>query len=852
MGKTKSQKNSWGFSGGTDKGGFIVNFYQLGYYRTGKQGIDAGWKLVLASDGLDYAALNGFKGISANLAELKRGSAVPPCTLGVFQYERFVYIIHNNFAASGSDDRGVTYVHGYCLSLTDHYHLCENPEKLLGIREENYVREYDSSIKEWPVLKELSYDAMDEESLKRKYGLSGDEYGWLVEGAICAIEGLAMPLCIKCTLPLSEYKQVYKELMYLIMKGLPYHMRHRVTGYSFKGSNAVVYLSDTVEGNNYIDLDNRRFVCNRSGLESYGFVQLSQTKNKDNWFKKIAQEIDTVFENAIYDSDIDKIEAIFQENIINEGNPGNVIRLLEFILGCRPKQNEKVNELLKKLLGIINANNLLITDKEAVEQLNIRCGNTVDYDLKQQVCLLNARALINGEKKEGFQYLLNLSHNFPEQHEMLCEALKRQDKYFYTEYFAEIYLPEYTPNLESLLEYLKYNKNLDQDTYRNLLSRTLKIASEQPWEFSDVQELCNNQKIVRKIMELIPEDSEFHKKEYIKKINFYFWKGFNPENFVSEEIELYKACGVEEASKTCHKGEECTNAKKVWELVRLFEGGMTRENIDRLKEVLFSDAILSEEEKERIRRSLLSEMKNDQRVSVQEKFDYSLTLFYNGTENRFDVLEWMAEAKKRGIGMIFESVWTGDYIRHSRVLNDDDLKNVLIDSVKKELRKKRKNFAGKYSRKQQDDLKIFYSYLTGKIEKGEFENRTEEFFFTLHRVPVGMFALSAVAFWIICLQRYTDIEPVIIQGSAIFLGFAGAVAVIIKIARYDSIRGQMERRGLNSALRWLIYTGVFLITAVIISAVLFLPGVREKMTGIFTLSLLSIISVIAYGGWTKK
>ena len=117
---------------------------------------------------------------------------------------------------------------------------------------------------------------------------------------------------------------------------------------------------------------------------------------------------------------------------------------------------------------------------------------------------------------------------------------------------------------------------------------------------------------------------------------------------------------------------------------------------------------------------------------------------------------------------------------------------------------------------------------------------------------MGMFALSAVAFWLICLQRYTDIEPVIIHGIAISLSFAGAVAEIIKIARYDSIRGQMERRGLNSVLRWLTYTGVFLITAVIISAVLFLPGVLEKMTGIFTLSLLSIISVIAYGGWTEK
>ena len=832
-----------------------MNFYQLGYFRTGKQGIDAGWKLVLASDGLDYAASNGFKGISANLAELKRGSTVPPCTLGVFQYERFVYIIHNNFAASGSDDRGVTYVHGYCLSLTDYYHLCENPEKLLGIREENYVREYDSSIKEWPVLKELSYDVMDEESLKRKYGLSGDEYGWLVEGVICAIEGLAMPLCIKCTLPLSEYKQVYKELMYLIMKGLPYHMRHRVTGYSFKGSNAVVYLSDTVEGNNYIDLDNRRFVCDRSGLESYGFVQLCRGSyangQRDEDFEKIAKIMDIVFENVIYDENIDKIEAGY---LLGKGTSAEKnVKLLEFVLGSRLTQNETIDSLLEAVLRKINENGLLITDKQILERFHSRCKNTNNSSFKQQVSLLNARALINGEKKEGFQYLLNLSHNFPEQHEMLCEALKRQDKYFYTEYFAEIYLPEYTPNLERLLEYLKCNKNLDQDIYRNLLSRALKIASEQPWEFSDVQELCNNQKIVREIMELIPEDSEFHKKEYIKKINFCFWKGFAPENFVPEEIELYKTCGVEEASKTCHKGEECANAKKVWELVRLFERGMTRENIDRLKEALFSDAILSgEEEKERIRRSLLREIKNDQRVSVQEKFDYSLTLFYNGTENRFDVLEWMTEAKKRGIEMIFDSVRTGDYIRYSRVLNDENLKNVLIDSVKKELRGKKKNSTRKYSRKQQDDLKIFYSYLTGKIEKGQFENRTEEFFFILHRVPVGMFALSAVAFWLICLQRYTDIEPVIIHGIAISLSFAGAVAEIIKIARYDSIRGQMERRGLNSVLRWLTYTGVFLITAVIISAVLFLPGVLEKMTGIFTLSLLSIISVIAYGGWTEK
>lgn len=261
-----------------------MNFYQLGYFRTGKQEIDAGWKLVLESDGLDYAAENGFKGISANLAELKRVSAVPACTLGVFQYEKFVYIIHINFAASGSDDRGVTYIHGYCLSLMDYYHLCKEPEKLLGIREENYIQEYDSSVKEWPILNELSYEIMDEESLKIKYGFSAEEYGWLVEGAICAIEGLAMPLCIKCSLSLNEYKQAYKELMYLIMKGLPYHLRHRVTGYSFKGSSAAIYLSDTVEGNNYIDLDSRKFVCDRSEVELYEFVTLSQKNNKEAIF----------------------------------------------------------------------------------------------------------------------------------------------------------------------------------------------------------------------------------------------------------------------------------------------------------------------------------------------------------------------------------------------------------------------------------------------------------------------------------------------------------------------------------------------------------------------------------------
>ncbi|MDE6202284.1 MAG: hypothetical protein K2G19_02275, partial [Lachnospiraceae bacterium] len=436
-----------------------MNFYQLGYFRTGKQGVDAGWKLVAASEGLDYDAANGFKGIAANLVELKKTLSVPSHIIGIFQYERFVYLIHVNFAARGKDERGVTYVHGYCFSLKDYYELCSKPEKLLGIREENYTTEYDDSVKEYPVLPELSYDGMDYDMLWEKYDFSVEKYSSLMEGVICAAEGFTMPLCIKYTVSQDGYKQAYKEIMYLIMKGLPYHLRIKLTSCSFKGGNTVVYFSDTVDSDNYFDLDNNTLACDYSKVKFYEFVNaftIHPYNLRDSLFENMAKVMDTIFENSLYDSSISKVEAVYQRMCLKKGiSPDKAVELLKYLLNCELTQSKETYLYLETLLKTINENTLLVTDEKVLKQLAYKFENCDNNDLKKEVCILSARGIINSDKDEGFRLLREILHDFPEEHEMLCSALEIQDKEYFKTYCTESYLPEILIDLEAVQNYIK-------------------------------------------------------------------------------------------------------------------------------------------------------------------------------------------------------------------------------------------------------------------------------------------------------------------------------------------------------------------------------------------------------------
>ena len=46
-----------------------MNLYQAGYFRLGKQGVNAGWSIVSPSSGMSPVAMEGFKGIAGSQGE---------------------------------------------------------------------------------------------------------------------------------------------------------------------------------------------------------------------------------------------------------------------------------------------------------------------------------------------------------------------------------------------------------------------------------------------------------------------------------------------------------------------------------------------------------------------------------------------------------------------------------------------------------------------------------------------------------------------------------------------------------------------------------------------------------------
>ena len=266
-------------------------------------------------------AIDGFKGIAASLINLQETINMPAETAGLFQYDKFIYFIHVNYAAHGEDGRGVAYVHTYCFSTKDYYELCLHPEMLFGIKPGTFDMEYMPGIKAYPIEHSLQYERIDYNKLIDKYHISNAQYKNLVLGAICAIEGYSSPMCIKCSTSLDNYWEIYKDIMYLVMAGLPYHLRQKALSFSYKGMHTTIYFSDITEGNNYFDLDSGEAFCDYSMLQKYYFIRIYNTpvyynnENRDRAFQNIANFINASYKNPLKNADCEMIEAGFQAKI---------------------------------------------------------------------------------------------------------------------------------------------------------------------------------------------------------------------------------------------------------------------------------------------------------------------------------------------------------------------------------------------------------------------------------------------------------------------------------------------------------------------------------------------------------
>lgn len=834
-----------------------MKLYQAGYFRKGKQGNNAGWSIVSPSEGMSKIARDGFQGLAANLTELKRKGTMPVTNLGLFLYDRFVYLLHVNYAASGEDARGVTYVHGYCFNLSDYYDLCAEPSRLCGILDENFQMEYDESVKAYPVADGfVTGGTFDFDALIEKYHLSEEEYRRLVLGAVCAIEGSTDGLCIKYDVPLEEYKQVYREMLYLIMKGLPFHLRIKVSGFSYKGSKAIIYLSNEVEGSNYADLDSRKFMCDTTKVSLFRFTELynfsfAKSAVRDNIFALIADFTNKVFENPLKETGCLQAEAAYQAKIRRNVKGGISAQaapeLLQNFTGCNLTTDGETYAYLTELLRLINENGYEITDRKVKICLQKLYEKSSDVQYKAEVDRYFAANVVKQGKK-GFKVLQELQE-FKAQFASVCHLVRDMDEAYYTEYYEKEYLPGRLTDLDKFDAFLSEDQGdfMTPRGYEVALAIFKKLIFAEIGTADDFDRLQEIQKradgLLNRFMDRMPVQGEPMQREMYQKL----WEQFDLTWFDPGRVEDYKECKVDVVAA---KSE---NAAAVSGMIRLVNSDF-EENQEFLIKLLLSDEILQDQgEKETLQKMLRKEFRRSGNWRASENFDLFLCLYYNCKIRQFDTLLWCKDCyKKKCETSVFSPMKVRERIDGSSLLQETGWRDTLADSLEADIRDAKKE---DFTKEQIKGLKLYYDCLMGKnIDSGRDASRGDNFFDSIHRIFIGFCALTAIGTGLYSALNYYENKTAAVAALAVF----GALCLGVFAARVFFAGGfgdLIENTGLSSdePSKMAAYFGTIAAMLLVCIMIYFLSKVLDssgqfifRIIGLGIFGLLALISAIVY------
>lgn len=828
-----------------------MNFYQAGYFRQGVQGGNAGWGIVSPSSGMSRIAQEGFKGISANLVELKNREAMPVVNYGIFQYDRFTYLLHVNYAARGEDSRGVVFVHGYCFNSVDYYELCTKPEMLFGIREENFLMEYDAAQEQYPVRNMLSHDAMSFRHLCSKYHFTKEEYRYMILRAINALEGYADPLCIKYNLALDDYLQVSKELVYLIMMGLPYHLRSKLSCFSYSGSRSAVYVCGYAEGNNCIDLDTREFAGADVSRLLYDFTRIYNSfepyeyEKRERIFKGMADTMNAMFSNPLQDISCSRIENSFEaylkktDEILIPGVKGicpeTVLELLYGFLKCDLKENEEVYAYLGALLEVVNDSLLHISDQRIVKRLSQGYQKTQDSRYQKEVCRMLARELRLGNRTSGFAELNSLSVESTDQFEMIRQELSQTDKNYLNDYQLNGYLPFQLADMDEIERYLN-GKVLPEDEYPcllNILQRTARKEIENADGFSQLYQIAD--RTIDLLSGNFPSVMKHRAAQNIREIQFYFWERFDIAMFSPNDINKYETMGVEEIAENGWNGARSENAEKTVKLINLFQKQDKPCDPQQLYDILFTDTILADtEQKEHVQKLLMARKIEsfvpEDTTDAELRFDGWLALFYDFKSRRFDTILW-AKKFRWSAPNALEPNFINRAVKESCLMKYDNLRKEFQESLAEDIKRAKRDDIDPVIIK---GLKRYERCVSGKRLKVDKELESQSRFVdTLCRIPVGSLMLLAIGTLLNMAVRVDeygifDQFTVYIAGGTFFVVFVAA-AVVKTIYLRDGFSGLLGEAGIKNILRLVIYLLVAVLCLAGVVAILLLNDLKAAV-----------------------
>ncbi len=848
-----------------------MKLYQAGYFRKGKQGNDAGWGIVSPSEGMSKTAKDGFQGIAANLTELKQKESMPVRNLGLFFHDRFVYLMHVNYAAAGEDARGVSFIHGYCFNLTDYYELCSAPSHLFGLREDNFQMEYDEKIKAYPVAEGFSaYVDYDFQALLKKYGFTDDEYRKLILGALCAIEGYSDSLCIKCDKQPEDYMHVYREILYLIMMGLPYHMRIRVSCFSYKGAKAAIYLSDMVKGNNYADLDAREFVCDTTRLGNYDFTRIynAAANNvilRDGIFRVIEQFVNKSFKNPMKEACCGQVEAGFRAGLKNEDgmDAGRALELLQSFTSYSLTEDKGVYDYMTKLLHFINEGETAVLDKKTNDFLMEFYEKKEDRAFRAEMDqYYTLTILTSGEK--GYKTLMDLEKKSVKQYKAVCGLIRERNPEYYQQYQEKEYLPGILTDLDKIGSYLAKEKGkltegeclVILDIFTSFIKRELEDAN-------SFDRLWDLEKESGKILGRFPDGLQEKAVSTKDKVCEWIWERFDLRWFEPKKKEEYEDCGLGKVADKGYRDDVENNATLVNDMLIIlkndFEPGGGMDPFSFLFELFFTDRRTADiEEKKALKEVLRKEFLRISGWKTKKGFDVSLCLYYTYDNELFDVINWCKDCyQAKRAEDLFSPASIKGWIRRSELLDKSKWQDSFIKSLEAGVKAAKKG-EGDLSREQEKSLKNYRDCLMGKEIEKKHETVEEgtSFADSWHRIFIGFMALLSIGVGLRSIYSYSsgDIRIGAFSAGIVFLAI-WILIFIIKCIGSGGISGVLGNAdiSLDTMPKPIVYFGSIILLTGAGCAIYFLSRLsggdlqyKIRITGVSVFAALAFISALTY------
>ncbi len=830
-----------------------MNLYQAGYYRLGTQGVNAGWQLVSASDGMSQKAKEGFQGIASTLIGMKNAS-LPILNMGVYKFDRFVYLLHMNYQASGEDARGVSYAHCYCFNQKDYLELSRNPEKLFGVQEEVFPNEYDGTIRAYPVVGELPYVSMSVDAIKAKYNITDEHYKEMVLAAISATEGLTPALCLKKDLPKEEYRQFYRDMLYLIDMALPYQLRARITAFSHGGVNdVVIYVSDQVSSTNYVDFDTNQYHLEYDRMKSYEFTMIYNSvpaidRLSATW-DQLSDWIQETMESSPKEGSCTQVEAAYQALFKKQSaagiEPQKAVELIQAFLQYEPNDAAATYDYLATLLRLVNENQITIDDKKLNRAISSRYeqSNHEDYRVECDV-LATTRLLAEEDRKAAFDSLYEMYKAHPTQYERVYQIILRKNPEMAVLFRLKKLLPEELTDFDIIKSHIaevdadnSLSEAFKEQDLLVTLSCLKKVTGDRfqsARNFSDIQA---TEAPMQQILKELSGRSEKIEKNAITVGNQLYallWTSFQTNWFdpSPEAIESYMSCELDYVSTLLDEPAGREAAQTVLNLIRLASGRFGQDSLRVLQSLVFANNMrVSPEKVQEIQMLVLNKYFETKQIDLFQHdfaFDTLLTLCYNPVYRKFDASYLGKLLDRYTAGKAFENKNVMHFVHFSKLIATQGYGDALLGALMDVAEQEEQYKASGVTPAVIKGLKKYQQVMEGKELKSEqMLDASNGFLTALYRGVMGIVVMAAFAITALNVKLNFDLPE---EKTTLFFALTLAVfgliyvgVLIMKMIMSGQITYIPEDAGLKTAATIVVYAVLMfvLILALILGALLF-------------------------------